>query len=178
MTIYVIEADGSYVGGFSEGANADAALAVQGRTAVQNPPSAASAKWNGTAWVDDIAVLIDIRRSEVDALLLAKSVAGVKIPNVPAPIQVRDGDRANIDGQALFATLAKSGAPQWPADSYWRLADNSNFPLATADAMIGFAAAIAGAYLALRKASWTHKDAIAALKTAADVAAYDITAGW
>lgn len=122
--------------------------------------------------------LIKARRADVDDLLLVKSGAGVTIANVPAPVQVRDGDRANIDGQALFASLAKSGLLQWPPDSAWRLADNNAFAIPTADAMIGFAAAIAGAYLALRKASWTHKDALAALKTADDVAAYDITKGW
>ena len=82
------------------------------------------------------------RQREVDALLSAK-VAAVSISGVPAPVQMRDdeGDRANIDGQILVATLAKlnpTGLVQWAPDEAWRLADNCSLPLPTADAMIAF----------------------------------------
>jgi hypothetical protein len=118
------------------------------------------------------------RSAEVDTLLSAKAAAGVAIAGVPAPVQMRDGDRANIDGQALRAGLAKQGVLAWDATTVWRLADNSSYALATPDAMIAFADAAGGAYLALRKRAWAIKDAIAALNDGAAIVAYDVTAGW
>lgn len=118
------------------------------------------------------------RSADVDALLLAKSTAGVAVSGAVAPVQMRDGDRANLDGQALRAGLAKQGIVVWDPTTAWRLADNSNFAIATADAMIAFADGAGGAYLALRKRAWFHKDAITALADPAAIVAYDITTGW
>lgn len=123
--------------------------------------------------------LLAARRAEVDALLVAKSAAGLTLSGVPSPVQMRDGDRANIDGAVVQALLSMSN-PQvpWPSTFAWRLADNSTFALATASSMIAFGAQISAAYLALRAVGWKHKDDMDAMTDPAQIAAYDITAGW
>lgn len=127
----------------------------------------------------DLKTLIVQRRAEVSAALEAKAAVGVVIQGVAAPVQMRDGDRANLDGAVMQASLTLTNpAIGWAPGFAWRLADNSMLPLPTAQSVIAFGIQIAGAYLALRVQAWAHKDAIAQLKDVASVAAYDITKGW
>lgn len=127
----------------------------------------------------DLAALIAQRRAEVSAALEAKATAGITIQGVNAPVQMRDGDRANLDGAVMQASLSLTNpAVGWAPGFAWRLADNSMLPLPTPQSVIGFGVQIAAAYLALRVQAWAHKDAIAQLKDVASVAAYDITKGW
>lgn len=161
---------------------------LEGATVVASDTASIGDSYDGAVFTlpapvyPPLAEVILARKREVDALLSAR-VAMVSVSGVPAPVQMRDNedDRANIDSQALAATLTKldpTGPVQWAPDEAWRLADNSSFPLPTADAMIVFAAAAGAAYKALRKVGWAHKDALGKLTTAEDVAAYDITVGW
>jgi len=118
------------------------------------------------------------RRGEVEALFQQKLAAGFAYG--ARHIQLRDGDRANIGGMAQQAQLVLASMPgvAWPADFAWRCADDSNVALATASDGLQMALAAAGAYLALSRVRWGHKDAIKALDDVAAIAAYDIEAGW
>lgn len=179
---YVIEADGTYLGGWSD---ADAAQAVVdagiGRQIIGTAPDNANQKWDGAAWSNPLGVIQTARRAEVDAMYLAKLSGGATLPGVSAPVQIDDASRANVIGAALQASIIKGNGTitaTWPGTYTWRLADNTAYSIPSAPAMILFAIKVAGAYLALRTVAWGHKDAINALTDPNAVAAYDITVNW
>jgi hypothetical protein len=124
--------------------------------------------------------LLEAKREARDraiALFHAKQEAGVSYNG--AVIQIRDEDLPRIEGAALKALMAKLGAGAfWPADSAWRMADNSSLAIPTAAQMIELAIIAAGAYAALRRRLWAIKDALAAAATVEAVAAIDLEKGW
>lgn len=64
-----------------------------------------------------------------------------------------------------------------PDNFTWRTADNTDVPM-TAQDLKDLAQAVLDHVDACFKTSWTHKDAVRALNTAAEIAAYDYTTGW
>lgn len=92
--------------------------------------------------------------------------------------QIDPDSQRNIDVQANKAIGAILNGEAWDSGSYWVAADNTQMPLATAQAMRAFAIA-AGQYVAtLILTNRAIKDQIIAATTVAGVQAIDVTSGW
>lgn len=144
------------------------------------PQDALVQRWNGSAWIDDRADLLSRREGETQTLLDQKIDAGIEYPIGSGKIlQIREKDRMNIDtvGQeARWSQLA--GGAGWDPNFAWRMQDDSYLPLPTPQDMIDLGMYAKQKYYALLKARWTHVDAMRALPTVAQIAAYDITVNW
>lgn len=125
--------------------------------------------------------LVIARTAKLAALVTAfdSAVAG-GVAHGGKLLQIRDADRANINGQAsrAIASLLPGGGVTWPADFAWRMADNSYLPLATPADMLALGAAASDRYAALRRRLGDLKDAIAGAADLAELEAIDVGAGW
>ena len=120
------------------------------------------------------------RKAQVDAERERRSRLGAPVvltgPSRSFAAQTRDvEDKLNLSGMLQLAALAEGVSPG--ATIGFRAADNVVYQL-TYDDCQALALQVGQRQQALIAAGWDHKDAIAALTTAAEVAAYDITAGW
>jgi hypothetical protein len=139
-------------------------------------PSDGRQIWSGSAWVWPVEVI----RNDVLALIggryqsaLAAGLAyGDKI------LQIREQDQANLTTMGNEARWAKAAGAAWPADFAWRMADDSFLAIPTADAMIALGEAAKTEVYRLRRVKWSHVDALLALGTSADIAAYNFETGW
>ena len=133
--------------------------------------------------------------ADLKAIAIGEAVLGVKIaieeeyarrlamgfeyqPGSARCVQIRPQDQQNLTAMALQALMAKSGVLTWDPHFSWRLADNTDLAVPTADAMILLAKASSDRVVRLRLAARQHKDAVAAQSTISGVLAYDFTAGW
>lgn len=132
--------------------------------------------WSGTAWGWPVET---IRQSIIDAVALRYEAAlaagmayGGKI------LQIREQDQANLTTVGNEARWAKATGTTWPADFAWRMADDSFLAMPTANAMIAVGEAAKAEVYRLRRVKWSHVDALLALGTSADIAAYNFETGW
>jgi hypothetical protein len=127
----------------------------------------------------DVGPLKKERCAAVDALFLSKLEQGFEYPTGSGKIlQMDDRSRGYIDTIGQEARWAKLTSAPWPAKFGWRMLDNSLLDLPTPDDMIALGEAAKTEFLRLRRVSWVHKDAIAAMTDAQSVMSYDITTGW
>jgi len=89
---------------------------------------------------------------------------------------VYDSDTISISNVVSTLSIINAGVPL-PSSFTWRTQNNSNVPY-TGTEFITFAASLFAWGEEVYVASWTAKANVAALTTAADVMAYDITTGW
>jgi hypothetical protein len=139
-------------------------------------PSDGRQVWNGTAWVWPIEII----RADVLAAISARYQAALAtgLAYGGKVLQIREADQANLTAMGSEARWAKATGASWPADFAWRMADDSFLGVATADAMIALGEAAKAEVYRLRHVKWSHVDAVRALATAEDVAAYDFQMGW
>lgn len=136
---YVIEADGTYLGGWSDAVAAQAIVdAVAGRGIVATPPDSATRKWNGSAWI--------AATPTTDELLGQKIAAGIQIvstgtPSLNGTYSLEDEEKQNITG--ILASIANGlGLPG--GQSTIPLADMGGDPHSfTADALKALSKAMA-----------------------------------
>ena len=129
----------------------------------------------------DLSLMKENKSDAVDALLNSKLETGFEWPAASGKfVQLRPQDQQNIASSTLraVAVLTSGGAMTWPADFEWRMSDNSFVAITSASQMLGMTTAAMDFVVALRKASWDHKDAILALSTSQAVYEYDITTDW
>jgi hypothetical protein len=122
----------------------------------------------------------DAKLAAIDALRDAKNAEGVPytFPDGQAgTIQTRDIiDARNIQANAAAATvLAQQGVTD-PVMMFRDQEDRIHY--LTPQQMLDMGLAVMARGQAIYATSWTHKDAVAALTTVAEVEAYDITQGW
>jgi hypothetical protein len=89
---------------------------------------------------------------------------------------VYDSDSVSISNIVSTLSIINAGVPI-PSSFTWRTQNNSNVPY-TSSQFVAFAASIFAWGEEVYIASWTAKATVAAMSTAADVLAYDVTTGW
>lgn len=109
---------------------------------------------------DKLADLADYR--------FAKETAGITISN--AIIRTDLESQAMINGAVAYVTLNPTALIDWKADGSWVQIDK--------DTVIAIGNAVGAHVQACYSRERTHAEAIAALTTPEEIAAYDFTTGW
>jgi len=131
-------------------------------------------QWNvQTGWVDTTTVdeFKQRKNADINAERERRNLSPITYQNV-----LFDADEeAQRNVSAWMVNLAAGQNP--PSGFVWRAYDNTNHPADAAFVVgLGNAITLRGTYLYQR--SWIKKAELAALTTAEDVRAYDVTTGW
>ncbi|MFV1941318.1 DUF4376 domain-containing protein [Pseudomonas luteola] len=153
-TIYYVDADGRYLGGFS------GVEPPEGAVQVPDAPGDAQQVWNGSGWSDPVIVPTS---ADVDAERDRRIDAGMMFNGVM--YQTRPDDRENILGMSQLAAMAIQGGAtegdlRWAdaeEDFEWIAADNSKVPM-DAHTVFALGKAAAARKLAHIRAGRTLKD--------------------
>lgn len=130
----------------------------------------------GTYTYKSVADCIAVKFAQINALRDAKRHPGDLTTGLGWDVDLRDErDEKNIAGKVSLA-LSYKVASDNTAISFMG-ADNVARDL-TADQMIAVGQAVDAHVSAIYAQSWTHKAAVSVLSSAADIASYDIEAGW
>jgi len=128
--------------------------------------------WNGTALVRDPALVLArkkaYRLSELAAYRFQKETAGIVINGMTIKTDV--DSQAKLTGAWSFSQLNPAVLIDWKAESGWIQID--------AVTITAIANAVATHVQSCFSTERIHAEAIAALATSEEVAAYDLTTGW
>lgn len=116
------------------------------------------------------------RKDEVDDRLADVLARGMTIDDFQ--IQCRPHDLVNICGAVNYADYVLADNAKWPANFGWRTRNDVKMPVPGPADMKALGAQVFAFVSAKREVCWAKKAAIDALKSADEVAAYDIDSGW